>query len=316
LAPVSLFATGLWAWETLATTIHHKGDYMSFSTSRRAALKASLTSALLVAALTLSGCAAATTEPTPAPEPESETLQTLTPGKLTIGTGLPAYEPWVVGDAPESGEGFEAAVAYAVAAQLGFAKEDVIWVRTTFDEAIAPGLKNFDFNLQQYSITDERKASVDFSSPYYETTQTIITIAGSKADGVTTVAGLKDLVIGAATGTTSFAAIENIIMPNAGAKAFNSNDDAKAALAAGQVDAIVVDLPTALYLTAVELDGGVIVGQLAGGKAGDAFGLVLDKDSPLTAAVSAAVDALRANGTLAKIEEQWLAGYAGAPVLK
>jgi polar amino acid transport system substrate-binding protein len=229
---------------------------------------------------------------------------------------LPAYEPWVVGDAPENAEGFEAAVAYAVAAELGFAPEDVIWVRTTFDEAIAPGVKNFDFNLQQYSITDERKAAVDFSSPYYSTAQTVITVAGSAAAEATSLADLKGLVIGAATGTTSFAAIEDIIMPTAGAKAFNSNDDAKAALSSGQVDAIVVDLPTAFYLTAVELDGGIILGQLAGAEAGDSFGLVLDKGSPLTAAVTAAVDALRASGRLAELETIWLADFAGAPVLQ
>lgn len=286
---------------------------MSSTQSRTNRIRFGVISALIAGALALVGCAS----PAPAPSNSASTaLETLTPGKLTIGTGLPAYEPWVVGDKPESGEGFEAAVAYAVAEKLGFAKSDVVWVRTSFDQAIAPGLKNFDFNLQQFSITDERKKSVDFSSPYYETTQTVITTAGSKADGVTTVAGLKGLVIGAATGTTSFAAIENTIKPTAGAKAFNSNDDAKAALAAGQVDAIVVDLPTALYLTAVEIKGGKIVGQLPGAASGDKFGLVLDKGSKLTASVSAAVDALRADGTLAKLEEKWLAAYAGAPVLK
>lgn len=261
-------------------------------------------------ALSLTACAPAETEVS------SDALQTVTPGKLTIGTGLPAYEPWVVGDAPESGEGFEAAVAYAIAEELGFAPEDVVWVRTTFDEAIAPGVKNFDFNLQQYSITEERKAAVDFSSPYYFTTQTVITVAGSAAESATSIADLQGLLIGAATGTTSLSAIEDIIKPTQGAKAFNSNDDAKAALAAGQVDAIVVDLPTAFYLTAVELEGGKILGQLEGAESGDSFGLVLDKGSPLTAKVSAAVDALRANGTLAAIEAKWLAEYAGAPVLK
>jgi polar amino acid transport system substrate-binding protein len=267
--------------------------------------------ALIAAAtLALTGCAS-----TPA-ETSGDALATITAGKLTIGTGLPAYEPWVVGDKPESGEGFEAAVAYAVAEQLGFAAEDVVWVRTTFDEAIAPGAKNFDFNLQQYSITDERKAAVDFSSPYYETTQTVITAAGSKAASATSVADLKGLLIGAATGTTSFAAIESVIKPTAGAKAFNSNDDAKAALAAGQIDALVVDLPTALYLTAVEIEGGKIVGQLDGAAAGDQFGLVLDKGSKLTAAVTAAVDALRESGKLQELADKWLAGYAGAPVLK
>lgn len=284
---------------------------MSTVSRRFGALRAAVTAAVVAGALALVGCAPAAETPT-----ESGALPTITEGKLTIGTGLPAYEPWVVGDAPESGEGFEAAVAYAVAEQLGFAPEDVVWVRTSFDEAIAPGVKNFDFNLQQFSITDERKEFVDFSSPYYSTTQAVITIAGSKADGVTTVAGLKDLVIGAPTGTTSFTAIEDVIAPTAGAQAFNTNDDAVAALQSGQVDAIVVDLPTALYLTAAVLDGGVIVGQLPGEGSGDQFGLVLDKDSPLTEAVSAAVDALRENGTLAALESTWLADYANAPVLQ
>ncbi len=278
------------------------------------ALTALAASAAVV--LSLSACAPQETAETAAPEETSTTLATLTEGKLTIGTGLPAYEPWVVGDAPESGEGFEAAVAYAIAAELGFAPEDVVWVRTTFDEAIAPGAKNFDFNLQQYSITEERKAAVDFSSPYYYTAQTVITVAGSAAEGAKSLADLQGLLIGAATGTTSLKAIEDIIQPTQGAQAFNSNDDAKAALANGQVDAIVVDLPTAFYLTAVELEGGLILGQLEGAEAGDSFGLVLDKDSPLTEAVSAAVDRLRENGTLAALEAQWLADYANAPVLK
>ena len=191
-----------------------------------------------------------------------------------------------------------------------------MWVRTSFDEAIAPGAKNFDFNLQQFSITEERKQAVDFSSPYYNTAQAVITVAGSAAAEAKSLADLQGLLIGAATGTTSLAAIEDIIKPTAGAQAFNSNDDAKAALANGQVDAIVVDLPTALYLTAVELDGGLILGQLEGAQSGDSFGLVLDKGSPLTAAVSAAVDALRENGKLAEIEKTWLADFAGAPVLK
>jgi polar amino acid transport system substrate-binding protein len=279
--------------------------------------------AAIALALGLSACAPAEeaaveeVETTPTSEEVTEdVLETLTAGKLTIGTGLPAYYPWVLDDTPESGEGFESAVAYAVAAELGFAPEDVVWVRTTFEEAIQPGPKSFDFNLQQYSITEERKASVDFSSPYYYTAQTVITVAGSAAEGVTDLADLKDLLIGAQTGTTSLKAIEEIIQPNGGAQVFNSNDDAKAALANGQVDAIVVDLPTAFYLTAVELDGGIILGQLDGAEAGDSFGLVLDKDSPLTEAVTAAVDALRESGKLAEIEQEWLADYVGAPVLK
>lgn len=241
---------------------------------------------------------------------------TVTPGKLTIGTGNPAYEPWVIGDDPTSGEGFEAAVAYAVAEKLGFKKEDVIWVRTTFDEAIAPGPKNFDFNLQQYSITEERKANVDFSSPYYETAQVVVTTSSSKAAGAKSIADLKQFLIGAATGTTSFQAINDVIMPTQDALAFNNNDDAKAALTNGQVDAIVLDLPTALYASCCELDGGKIIGQLPTAAKGDQFGLVLDKGSKLTQAVTKAVDDLRADGTLAKLEQKWLTSDAGVPVLK
>ena len=291
--------------------------------SKKFGRSAAASIAAIALALGLSACAPAEeaaveeVETTPTSEEVTEdVLETLTAGKLTIGTGLPAYYPWVLDDTPESGEGFESAVAYAVAAELGFAPEDVVWVRTTFEEAIQPGPKSFDFNLQQYSITEERKASVDFSSPYYYTAQTVITDAGSAAEGVTDQADLKDLLIGAQTGTTSLKAIEEIIQPNGGAQVFNSNDDAKAALANGQVDAIVVDLPTAFYLTAVELDGGIILGQLDGAEAGDSFGLVLDKDSPLTEAVTAAVDALRESGKLAEIEQEWLADYVGAPVLK
>jgi len=240
---------------------------------------------------------------------------TVTAGKLTIGTGNPAYSPWVLNDAPESGEGFEAAVAYAVAEKLGFKKDDVVWVRTTFDEAIAPGVKNFDFNLQQYSITDERKANVDFSSPYYETAQVVVTTESSPAASATSIADLKGYLIGAATGTTSFDAIGSVINPTQAPLAFNSNDDAKAALTSGSVDAIVLDLPTALYASCCELDAGKIVGQLPTAVKGDQFGLVLDKGSKLTAAVTKAVDDLRADGTLAKLEEKWLTADAGVPVL-
>ena len=280
---------------------------MSISSVKKAAL-AIATSATL--AFPLSGCAATAT-----PEAAPNELQTITAGKLTIGTGLPAYEPWVVGDAPENAEGFEAAVAYAIAAELGVAAEDVVWVRTTFDEAIAPGAKNFDFNLQQYTITEERKANVDFSDPYYTTTQTVITVAGSAAENATSLADLKELLVGAASATTSFTAIEEFITPTAGAQAFNSNDDAKAALQSGQLDALVVDLPTALYLTCCDLTDGKILGQITGAEGGDSFGLVLDKGSALTAAVNAAIKALRDNGTLAEIEKKWLTDTS-APVLK
>lgn len=272
--------------------------------SRKSIWRTLAATAAVLVATTLSACSAG-----------SIAGDTITEGKLTIGTGNPAYSPWVLNDAPEAGEGFEAAVAYAVAEKLGFAKEDVVWVRTTFDEAIAPGAKNFDFNLQQYSITEERKANVDFSSPYYETAQVVVTTEGSAAASAASIADLQGYLIGAATGTTSFDAIGSVIAPTQDALAFNSNDDAKAALTNGQVDAIVLDLPTALYASCCELDGGKIIGQLPTAAKGDQFGLVLDKGSKLTAAVTKALDDLRADGTLAALEEKWLTADAGVPVL-
>ncbi|MFZ4117850.1 MAG: ABC transporter substrate-binding protein [Rhodoluna sp.] len=275
------------------------------ATSKKSLWRGFAATAAVLLATTLAACSSG-----------SVAGDTITEGKLTIGTGNPAYSPWVLDDTPESGEGFESAVAYAVAEKLGFAKEDVIWVRTTFDEAIAPGAKNFDFNLQQYSITEERKANIDFSTPYYETSQVIVTTSSSPAAAATSIADLKNYLIGAATGTTSFNAIRDVIQPTQDALAFNSNDDAKAALTNGQVDAIVLDLPTALYASCCELDGGVIIGQLPTADKGDQFGLVLDKGSKLTAAVSKALDELRADGTLAEIEAKWLTADAGVPVLE
>jgi len=247
----------------------------------------------------------------------SATGDTVADGVLTIATGEPAYYPYVLDDDPTSGEGFESAVAYAVAEELGFAAEDVVWVRTTFEAAIQPGPKDFDFNLQQYSITEERAQNVDFSIPYYSTPQAVITQSGSAASGATTIAELQGLLIGAASGTTSFQAIEEIIAPTAGAQAFNDNDAAKLALETGQIDALVVDLPTAFYLTAVEITDGEIVGQLAGDVGvPDQWGLVLEKDSPLTDAVNEALQALIDSGKLQEITDQYLGADQSAPVLQ
>lgn len=241
----------------------------------------------------------------------------VTDGKLTIATGEPAYFPYVIDDAPETGEGFEAAVAYAVAEELGFAAEDVVWVRTTFESAIAPGPKDFDINLQQFTVTPERAAQVDFSSPYYAADQAVITRADSPAADATSIADLKGLLIGAMSGTTSLVALEQIIAPTAGAQVFNDNDIALLALQNGQVDAIVVDVPTAFFMTGVQLDDGIIVGSLPEVEgASDEWAFVLTKDSPLTERVTAAVDALRANGTLDALIAEWLGADQGVPSLR
>ena len=242
-------------------------------------------------------------------------LATKTTGTLTIGTDNPAYEPWFSDNKPANGKGFESAVAYNVAERLGYPATNVKWVQVPFNNAIAPGPKAFDIDLNQYSITDERKQAVDFSSPYYLVRQTVISTKGSKIAGQTTIAGLKDAKLGAQVGTTSLQAINELIKPNNKAQVFNSNDDAKKALQNGTVDGLVVDLPTAFYMTAAELDNGVIVGQLPQVGVPEQFGIVLDKSSPLTGCVSKAVDQLRQDGTLAVLEKTWLAGTGGAPEL-
>ncbi len=244
--------------------------------------------------------------------------KTLVEGKLTIATGNPAYEPWVVGDAPESKEGFEAAVAYGVAEEMGFTDDNIVWVRTGFDEAIQPGAKNFDFNLQQYSITEERKATVSFSDPYYSTNQALVAFADSPVASATSVSELKGLKFGAQAGTTSLEFITSVIQPDAEPFAYDDNAAAKAALEAKQIDAIVVDLPTALYISAVEIEGSKVVGQFPPSEVapGDDFGMVFDLNNPLVECVNEALSRMRdLTYELVSIEETWLSGYTGAPVI-
>ncbi|HJY25748.1 MAG TPA: ABC transporter substrate-binding protein [Actinomycetes bacterium] len=243
-------------------------------------------------------------------------LQTTSEGTLTIATGEPAFPPWVLDDDPESKQGFEAAVAYAVAEQLGYEDSDVTWVRTTFDSAIAPGPKDFDFNLQQFSISDERKQAVDFSSGYYTVSQVVVSYAGSPIDGATSLAELANARFGAAVGTTSLDAIEEQIQPAASPSVFNDNAAGVAALKNKQIDGFVVDLPTGFYLANVEVEGGVLVGQLPDpGENPEEFGLLLEKGSPITGCVTDAVDALRSDGTLEELQQEWL-DQGGAPTLE
>ena len=268
--------------------------------------------------LTLAACGSEDTASTTIVGDATESdCSTITEGTLTIGTGSPAFSPWVENDAPESGEGFEAAVGMAIAAELGYEGESVVWVRTTFDEAIAPGEKNFDFNMQQYSITPEREETISFSDPYYSSNQAIVALAGSPAEGATTVADLADVKFGAQAGTTSLTFISEIIKPTNEPFVYDDNAGAKAALEAGQIDAIVVDLPTALYISAVEIEGTSVVGQFPGSAGGltDDFGAVFTKDNPLVACVNTALAALKESGELAKIEQAWLSDNAGVPVI-
>jgi polar amino acid transport system substrate-binding protein len=235
---------------------------------------------------------------------------------LTISTDEPVYEPWFVDDKPENGKGFESAVAYAVAKKLGYANDKVSWVRNHFDTVISPAPKNFDFDINEFSITPDRTKVVDFSSGYYDVAQAVVTTKGSKIAKAAGIADLRSANLGAQIGTTSLDAITNQIKTSSKPAVFQTNDAAVKALQNGQIDGLVTDLPTAFYMTSAQLDNGLIVGQLPVNETNpEQFGLLLEKGSSLTSCVSAAVDALRADGTLDKLQEQWLA-EAGAPVLK
>jgi len=240
--------------------------------------------------------------------------QTVGDGVLTIATGEPAFPPYVIDDAPESGQGFEAAVALAVARELGFEGDAVAWIRTPFDTVIGPGLKDFDFNLQQYTITDERKEVVDFSEGYYTAAQAIFGLADSQAASAASIADLKPLNIGVAAGTTSVQYVEDVIQPEGEIFVFDDNAAAKAALEAKQIDAIVSDLPTALYITAVEIEGTTVFGQIEGSGT-DEFGLLLAKDNPLTECVNLALAAIRDSGELEAITVEWMSEYTEAPII-
>jgi polar amino acid transport system substrate-binding protein len=284
--------------------------------ARRSAPVALATATTVLAVL--AGCAPQEAPPTATSTEAACTkdgLRTRNAGKLTIGTDDPAYEPWFRDNKPENGEGFESAVAYAVAERLGYARGDVVWTRVKFDNAIAPGPKDFDFDINQFSITEERKRAVDFSGPYYLVRQAVIALKTSKIAGKASLADLKGAKLGAQVGTTSYQAITDVIKPTSKPQVYNSNDDAKKALQNGQLDGLVVDLPTAFYITSAEVTDAAIVGQLPQVGVPEAFGLLLDKGSSLTGCVSQAVDGLRAAGTLAELEKKWLAQVAGAAEL-
>ncbi|MBW3078643.1 ABC transporter substrate-binding protein [Bifidobacterium simiiventris] len=236
------------------------------------------------------------------------TQQTVTPGTLTIATGDPAYEPWVMNDKPESGEGFEAALAYAVADKLGFKKDNVKWIRTTFDSAIAPGAKDWDLNIQQFGITDERKQAVDFSSGYYKDTQSVVVKKDGKFASATSLADLKDAVIGVMVGTQAYTIVKDKIKDDI--QTFNDDASLAQALEAGQIDALVTNTVESVYMVQSEqVKDAKVVGRIAGSEDKDGLGIVLPKDSKLTAAVTKAVDDLNADGTLKQLQDKWLAEY-------
>jgi polar amino acid transport system substrate-binding protein len=313
----------------------------------RSALKSSV---VLLVALAIAGCTTAgaspsastassaaapsASAPSTAPSPSADacakdSLPTMAAGKLTVGTDNPAYPPyfqipegtatapWELGD-PTNGEGFESAFAYALADQLGFAEADVTWVVVPFDNSFAPGAKTFDIDVNQVSFKPERAEAVDLSEGYYTLNQSIVALKDNGVATAKTVADLKAFKFGAQTGTTSLDTINNVIAPTAAAQVYNTNDDAIAGLQAKQIDGLVVDLPTAFYVTAAQVENSVIVGQFAPPTGADAehFSVVLAKDSALTDCVNTAIAAMKSDGTLDAITKEWLSDKASAPVIQ
>jgi polar amino acid transport system substrate-binding protein len=241
----------------------------------------------------------------------------VTSGTLTVATDSPAYDPWFSNNTPSNGKGFESAVAYAIAKQLGFATNKVKWVVEPFNDSYAPGSKSFDFDVNQISITAARAKAVDFSTGYYTVNQAVIALDSSKYKNVTTIAGLKGARFGVQVGTTSLAAVQNVIKPSASISVYNSTTDAENALKNGQIDVIVADLPTAFYLTSAEIANSRILGQFdyAASGAPEQFGALFQKGNPLVGCVDWAIGQLTSSGELASITDQWLAKAANAPKL-
>jgi polar amino acid transport system substrate-binding protein len=241
-------------------------------------------------------------------------LPTTEGGVLTIATDKPAYPPYFEDDDPANGEGFESAVAYAVADQLGYSKAKVKWTVESFNASFAPGPKNFDFDVNQISITPVREKAVDFSAPYYTANQAVVALKDSDAASAESLEELQDAKLGVQIGTTSLEAAEEAIEPSSRPEVFNTSNDVVQALKNEQIDAVVVDLPTALYLTAVQVPQATVVGQFSA-PGGDQWGALLEKDSELTTCVSEAIKALESSGELEKITQRWMRQAAGAPDL-
>ena len=242
-------------------------------------------------------------------------ITTVSDGVLTVGTSDPAFPPYVIDNDPTSGDGFESAVAYAVADEMGFTADQVEWTFAGFAQLFAPGDKDFDVALNQISITPKREQAVTFSTPYYEAANGVLVLKDSEFADASSLADLQDAKIGVQIGTTAGEQVEAAIAPTQEIAVFDDTTASTNALANGQIDALVTDLPTTLYLAAVEVDGGTVIGQLPGDTAADSWGLVLQKDNPLVGCVNQALAALSESGELQDITDEWMTQYTKAPVL-
>ena len=258
---------------------------------------------------------------------EKDSLELVDAGQLTIGTDNPAFDPWFGGGTPEgsdwefndpsTGEGFESAVAYAVAEQLGFTDDEVTWVVVPFNNSFRPGNKNFDFDINQISVTEERDRAVDFSDSYYDVNQALVTLEDSSIANATSLSDLQDAQLGAQVGTTSLAYIQETIQPSREPRVYDTSNDVVSAINAGQIDGIVVDLPTAFFLVgSEEVENGKVVGQFPSTGGQEHFGMLFEEGNALRDCVNEALAELKADGTLDEIQTEWLSENTSAPVLE
>ena len=282
--------------------------------------------ALALAAATLGGRSEAAVAATDAVSCAKSSLKLVKPGQLSIGTDNPAFPPWFAGgeikgrtwklNDPSTGKGFESAVAYAVAKRLGFTGTQVVWVYTPFNKTIAPGRKSFDFAINQVSYTPERAKALGFSASYYNVNQSVVGVKGKPISSVRSIAGLRKYKLGAQLGTTSYQFIIRNIKPGPSVAVYDTNDAAVQALKNGQIDGLVVDLPTAFFVTAVQVPNGKIIGQFRSVGTQERFGMVFQKGSPLIPCVNRALAQMKRTGILQRIQQIWLAKVTGAPVLR
>ena len=300
------------------------------SRARRHLRLVALAAAVTATATAAAGCggggsSSPTTTSKAAPSCAKSQLTLFKAGQLTVGTDNPAYPPWYAGGTkssfwkindPSTGKGFESATVYAVAKQLGFSPSQVHWTYVPFSRSFAPGKKSFDFDINQISYTPARAKVVTFSKSYYDVNQAIVVLKGTSIASAHSIADLRPYKLGAQLGTTSYSFITSTIKPDKQPSVFPQNAGAVQALKNKQIDGLVVDLPTAFYVTGAQVPGSEVLGQFTGGGGAGYFGMVFAKGNSLAACVDKALATLRGNGTLKQLEQKWLAKATGAPILK
>lgn len=276
---------------------------------------------LLITLLSLLAAACAEEDPTPSAggggdggETQEESCDVNDPpvmeeGVLTVATDRPAFPPWFEGS-PKDYSGFEGELAKEIAERMNL---DITWVVEPFNRSYAPGQKDYDFDINQITVTPERQQAVDFSDSYFIDNQGLLTLEESPAADATSVEDLKDVQLGAQVGTTSLDFINTEIQPNTEVKVFDTTNDSKSALESGQIEALITDVVTTVYLRDFEIPGSVVAGQF---ETGEPFGMLFEKGSPLVGCVNQVLQEIKDDGTLEQLQDEWLQDYLGVPTIE